>query len=287
MAKQFYKFLPLHTEVCKYLVWPEIGDNFSQQSTKKASAQVFAMSNQLSSSQLSSSSKPSQRPTTREHSLPMSDKEVIILSDCEDDGAAPPPKRGKQVILESITIERLESSNMEVRAKALSVLKELEPAVIGQHVGAVVASLEASCSFVRGRALQALCQLEPKLLAQYVDVVVAAIEDSDEWVQFWALRALTKLEPATLLPHVSAVFAKLAHFDEYEHEEVPTTAIHVLLRLLPPSILRDFDLEDDLIFVRNCDDLPFEDFEVLVMFRIRPLCQRLLELRPQIMGRLG
>ena len=134
---------------------------------------------------------------------------------------------------------------MEVRAKALPVLKELEPAVLGQHVGAVVASLEPSCSFARGalqalcrlvpkllaqyvdvvvarRALQALCRLVPKLLAQYVDVVVAAIEDSDEWVQLWALTARTKLEPATLLPHVSAVFAKLAHFDEYKHEEVPT-----------------------------------------------------------------
>ena len=51
------------------------------------------MSNQLSSSQLSSSSKPSQRPTTREHSPLMSDDEVNILSDCEDVGAAPPPKR--------------------------------------------------------------------------------------------------------------------------------------------------------------------------------------------------
>ena len=47
-----------------------------------------------SSSQPSSSSKPSQRPATLKRSLPERGDKVVRLSDCEDDGAAPPPRRG-------------------------------------------------------------------------------------------------------------------------------------------------------------------------------------------------
>ena len=64
-----------------------------------------------------------------------------------------------------------------VRCQALATMRQLEPPMLAQHAGAVVARLDDVACDVRFDALATLSKLEPPSLAQHGDALVARFKD--------------------------------------------------------------------------------------------------------------
>ena len=84
----------------------------------------------------------------------------------------------------------------------MTVLDSLEPALLAQHVEAVVKLVDDANAFVRAAALGVLCRLGEEQLAPHCQAIVRRMEDADPKVQSAAYEALAIADPAgTLAAH--------------------------------------------------------------------------------------
>ena len=134
-------------------------------------------------------------------------------------------------------LSRLEDSVPSVRYKALETLRELDPATLAQHAGAVVVSLKDSDWAVRREALETLRKLDPATLAQHAGAVVARLKDSAH-IRYKALKTLGALEPATLAQHAHAVLPCLEHSSKCVREAA-CTALRSLPRYITTGYIAD------------------------------------------------
>ena len=133
----------------------------------------------------------------------------------------------------------LEDSSWYVRIETLNTLGKLEPAMLAQHVDALVPMLEDSDADVRNIASETLAKLDPATLAQHADALVAMLDDSKGYVRKTALKSLGKLEPAKLAQYTDALVAMIEDSDEYVRREALTTLRK--LELEPATLTQHVD----------------------------------------------
>lgn len=125
-----------------------------------------------------------------------------------------------------------------LRRRMLASLVELEPAQLGEHVQAIVASLNHEDSHIRALAISMLGRLEPSAVAANAAGIAAHLAHEDDQVRLAVVNVLGRAPPATIAAHAASDLVRRLADDE---PAVRWAAVDTLSRLdgdaLAPVVL--------------------------------------------------